>query len=119
MTYFLAGAFRNEFEDNTDAVGSEVAFSSLADMYSYHTSLADALLAVALFGLIYKLIWLLALKLYTVFKRRAVLRRVESVRKKARKIIQAGLRWRRDDPQDGYDADAAMGELEFGTPSLA
>lgn len=119
MTYYLAGAFRNEFENNADAVGPDVAFSSLADMYSYHTSLADALLAVALFGLIYKLIWLVVLKLYTVFKRRAVLRRVENVRKKARKIIQAGLRWRRDDAQEGYDADSAMGELEFGAPSMA
>eukprot|EP01034_Spumella_vulgaris_P022154 gene22154-28261_t len=119
MTYYLAGCFRNEFEDNSDAIGPDIAFSNLADMYDYHTTLTDSFLAVVVFGLIYKLIWLVALKLYTVFKRRAVLRRVESVRKKARKIITAGLRWRRDDQQDGYDADAAMGELEFGAPSMA
>ncbi len=120
MSYYLAGCFRNEIQSNSEAAG-DAAFNSLEDMYSYHTSLEQSMLALLLIGIIYRAIWLVILKLHTVFKRRAVVRRVESMRKKARKIIKAGLRWRRrsDSMSEHYDADAAMGELEFGAPSMA
>ena len=120
MAYYLAGCFRNEMQDNSKAI-ADVAYDSLADMYSYHVSLVGAMVALILIGIIYRVIWLVVLKIYTVLKRRAVMRRVESARRKARKIITAGLRWRRNDDgmSDHYDADIAMGELEFGAPSLA
>ncbi len=115
MSYFLAGCFRNEFEDNASSVGTDVTFSALEDMYDYHTSLVDSLVAVALFGVIYKLLWLALLKVHTVLKKRAVMRRVQSVRKKARKVIKARLRWRREEfGEQGDYSEEAMGDLDFG-----
>ncbi len=117
MSYYLAGCFRNELDGNDAALGQTVTFASLADMYDFHTSLVESVLAVALIGIIYKLIWLVLLKLLTMLKRRAVMRRVHSVRKKARKILTAGLRWR-ENTGSGFEDDAAMGDMEFGSPSM-
>lgn len=92
------------------------------DYYDYHTSLGNSFLAVLVMGVAYKGIWLVALKLYTVLKRREVVRRVYSARRRARRLVTAGLRWREKYQSPAMLAaerammdEEAQKDMEFGS----
>ena len=131
MYFYMAGAFRNEFWHNTRALGEDVSYANLRNQYDYHSAQMVCLSVIVLMGLIYKCIWLLSLRMHSLFKGRAVLQKVYGVRRRARKLIKAGLRWRDDYESaagtgghhiitssnvNGVSAeDEALAELEFGS----
>lgn len=93
MSYYMAGLFRNEFQDNGTALGS-VSYASLADMFDYHSSLVEAMLGLLVVGLVFRLLWLLLLRAWETMRRREMLRKVGAAKKRVSRLITAGLRWR-------------------------
>ena len=94
MYFYMSGCFRNEFLHNSYALGVGVTYSSLSNQYDYYLNCPSCVAILFALGFFYKCLWLLSLRMHSLFKRRAVLQRVYGARRKARKIIKAGLRWR-------------------------
>jgi heme exporter protein D len=92
MYFYMAGVFRNEFLDNDSALG-DASYSNLRVQYDYYSNQATCLVVLLFIGLVYKCLWLVSMRYHGVRTRRAVLQQVHSARRKARKLIKAGLRW--------------------------
>ena len=93
MSYFCAGAMRNEFQNYGAALGS-TTYGQLEDFYDYHATIPEALVGIIAIGIGYRVLWLVVLKLWEVMKRREVLRKVGAARKKAKWFLTTPLRWR-------------------------
>jgi hypothetical protein len=96
MSYFLAGAMRNECSNNSRVLSTTITYEDVSNQYGYHLSLPAAILAIFVMGLAYKILWLGALRLQDIAKRRTVRRKVLGIRKRARRLLKATLRWRED-----------------------
>jgi hypothetical protein len=92
MYFYMAGVFRNEFLNNRDALG-DVSYSNLRVQYDYYSHQATCLVVLLFIGLVYKSFWLVSMRYYGVRRCRAVLLQVYGARRRARKLIKAGLRW--------------------------
>lgn len=95
MFYYLNGVFVNEFDGNSDASG-DINYDDLKNFYAFQYSRVQSIWIVVFIGVIYRLIWLLLLAVWdTSNKQDGIYRsRVSQVRRKARKLVHAGLRWR-------------------------
>lgn len=93
MGYFLAGCFRNEFQNNSNALGN-VSFKNLEDMYDYHATVAESVIAMLVIGGAYRIVWLFVLKIWEIMKRREVLMSVGAAKHRANTFLTAGVRWR-------------------------
>jgi hypothetical protein len=82
----MSGAFRNEFEENPNALGDS-SFTDLSDFYSYHISAGKSILALLVFAVTYRLIWLSLLKFNSMFNQRGVVRKIRAVRRKVKGSI--------------------------------
>ncbi len=100
MSYYLAGAFRNEFQNNPTALGVTTAdataptYGNLETLYDFHATLPEALIGILIIGGAYRVFWLVVLKLWETMKRREVLRKVGAARKRARLLFTVGISWR-------------------------
>lgn len=113
MSYYLAGAMRNEFEHNQDALTTEeyntdissgipppvdtvssVTYDNLADHYEFHTDLVSVVFILIIMGIVYRTIWLIILRLSVLFQQRMVQRKIIGMRRYTKRIVTATLRWR-------------------------
>lgn len=90
----MAGCFRNEFEDNNAALAPDVTYGDLEDLYDYHATTLQAFAGLVIIGVIYRLFWLIVLKLWEAMKRRENLRKYDFARKRLRVLLTAGVDWR-------------------------
>jgi len=93
MYYYLSGVFRNEFYQNTTALDG-VDYTHLSYQYSFYSTRTVCVLALLVVFVVYQSVCLLSLRMHSVFKPKAVSTRVYGVKRKAKKLIKAGLRWR-------------------------
>ena len=75
--------------------------------YDYYSDQATCLTVLMLLGLSYKCLLLLSLRLSGLWERRAVLQRVNGARRRARRLIKAGLRWRDQYAAPGADVNGS------------
>ena len=96
MSYYLAGASRNEFEDNEHALNADntaddvdvvITYNDIEDQYDFHLSLVQAFFAVFLMGMFLKWIWLVSLRLFVLIQERAVRRKIIGFRRRIRAIV--------------------------------
>lgn len=113
MTYFLAGALRNECQDNSRCLSDALTYDDISDHYGYHMDLYRVVAVLLAMGIIYKLSWLVTLRLHYVVKQRAVRRKVIGFRKKARKILKASLRWSENMSSSSRFTEDPLAELEI------
>jgi hypothetical protein len=95
MSYYLNGVFVNEFDGNSDASG-DVNYSDLKNLYDFHFSRGQCFWIVVFIGVLYRLFWLILLAIWdtSIQQEGNYQSRVSQVRRKARKLVTAGLRWR-------------------------
>lgn len=92
MNYYMAGMFYNEFHDNPSAIGENVTYDTLAEMYDYEGARFENLFWLAIIGLVYRLLWLAVLRVWQAVKRRLVLSKFGAARKKVMVLVE-GLEW--------------------------
>jgi hypothetical protein len=90
MSYFLAGCLRNEFQGNDDALGS-VSFGEVEDQYGLKWSLTQSVVGILVMAVIYRTLWLLALRMHALSQERAIRRKVIGVRKSIRRSLSSVL----------------------------
>jgi hypothetical protein len=101
MHLYLSGLSYNEFSGNVDASGSSDTFEYLQDEYGFHISRSRAVIRLLLMAIMYRVIWLLLLKLREIANEKRRLRRaMGAAKRRAKKIVSAGLRWSKS--RDGY-----------------
>ena len=101
MHLYLSGLSYNEFSGNINASGSSDTFEYLQDEYGFHVSRSRAVIRLLLMAIMYRVIWLLLLKLREIANEKRRLRRaMGAAKRRAKKIVSAGLRWRKS--RDGY-----------------
>jgi hypothetical protein len=113
MYFYMAGIFRNEFLNNRDALG-DASYSNLRVQYDYYLNQATCLVVLLFIGLVFKCLWLVSVRYHGVRRRRAVLQQVYGARRKARKLIKAGLRWSERAGTQYQRAEHAGGPKETG-----
>jgi hypothetical protein len=104
MYFFMAGTFRIEFFHNSEALG-DASYSNLSTQYDYYSNPVTCMAALLGLGLVYKILWLLCLRWFGLLPKRVVLQKVYGARRKARRLIRAGLRWR----EGSYNASLQPG----------
>lgn len=112
MYFYMAGMFRNEFLHNRSALG-DASYSNLSTQFSYYSLEITCLVVLTVIGAVNKGCWYAALRLDGKVRHRSVLKKVQGARRKARKLIKAGLRWR----EGAYAAAPAEGN-NSGIPPM-
>lgn len=116
MSYFLASALRNECSDNSYALPEGMTYNDVEDQYGYHIDRSAGIGVLFVMALIYQLVWLALLRLHDLSQQRSVRRKVLVMRKRARKVLQASLRWSeslRSTNSTMRFEDDALAELEI------
>eukprot|EP01038_Epipyxis_sp_PR26KG_P004858 gene4858-6808_t len=118
MSYYLAGAFRNEYINNSAALG-DISYSQLSNYYSFHASIGSALAALIITGAIYKACWFIALASAVYYEHKNLKSKVKTIKRKAKRIITASLRSSNSSASGGmaYNniEDEAFADLEFNS----
>ena len=99
MHVFLSGVSYNEFSGNSD---TDIAiFENIKDNYGFHLTRSRAIIRLLLLALLYRIIWLLLLKLREIATEKKRLRRaMGAAKRRAKRLVSAGLRWRKS--RQGY-----------------
>lgn len=92
MSYYLSGVFYNEFNLNSIALG-KTDYEELSNMYGFTLDAKQAIISLFVQGIIYRLIWLVSLRIIEILKNRKIMKKIDLVRKKAKKIVTSSLRW--------------------------
>lgn len=116
LTYYLAGALRNECSGNSDCTG-DLDYHNIEEHYGYTTDLVASVFVIAAMAIVYKCFHIALLYIEEKYRRKGVKRKLKGWRRKVNKIVQAGLRWRdslasSQNPSNRFDDDA-MPEFEF------
>lgn len=121
MYFYMAGTFRNEFFGNANALG-DTTYSTLGNQYDYYSNQGTCVVVLVLIGFVYKTFWMACLRKFcTGNPPDAIVKRVLGVRRNARKLIKAGLRWREGtysaaepNSRHGSDHSSIHGIFEIG-----
>lgn len=113
MHLYISGVTFNEFSSNGDATddGTEqsITFDDVNERYGFETRRGQAVLRLVFIAVLYRILWFLVLKLREIASEKRRLRRyMGAARHRARRLVTAGLRWRRM-RQKGYTVSAEDG----------
>lgn len=88
MHMFLSGLAYNEFSGNSEATGHNSDFDYIKNQYNFNTLRAPALARILFVAILYRLVWLLLLKLREIASQKRRLRRaMGAARRRARKLV--------------------------------
>jgi ABC-type multidrug transport system ATPase subunit len=112
MSYYLSGVLFNEFKLNPTALGNS-SYADISNMYGFTLTAKEAIISLFAQGIIYRLIWLVSLRITEILKNRKVMRKIDVVRKKAKKFVTSSLRWNSEYKSTSLSIEEeALAELE-------
>jgi len=115
MSYFMAGVMGNEFKDNEAALGL-ASYEDIMGSYGYKSTMAECFLALLTIAVLYRLLWLAALKVVEISKKKEVLRKVGAAKKKMTSAVFAGLNLDKPFKSTSMSLEEeALAELDYGS----